>query len=85
VLAAQYWESPVLPVLAGVLVLYGGFVSVIEGMLYKIVPFLAWLHLIQDGIKAPNMRKLQPDKPVWWQTRSHMVAVGRSDRRHRRP
>lgn len=75
VFAAQYWDSPVLPVLAGVLVLYGGFVSVIEGMLYKIVPFLAWLHLIQDGIKAPNMRKLQPDRPVWWQIRSHMVAV----------
>jgi hypothetical protein len=75
VLAAQYWDSPVLPVLAGVLVLYGGFVSIIEGMLYKIVPFLAWLHLIQDGIKAPNMRKLQPDNPVWWQTRSHMIAV----------
>lgn len=75
VLAAQYWDNPVLPVLAGILVLYGGFVSVIEGMLYKIVPFLAWLHLVQDGIKAPNMRKLQPDKPVWWQTRSHMVAV----------
>ncbi len=75
VLAAQHFDSPVLPVLAGILVLYGGFVSVIEGMLYKIVPFLAWLHLVQDGIKAPNMRKLQPDTPVWWHTRAHMIAV----------
>lgn len=75
VLAAQYLESPLLPVLAGILVIYGGFVSVMMGMLYKIVPFLAWLHLVQDGIKAPNMRKLQPDAPVRWHTRSHMVVV----------
>ena len=28
----------------GVLVLVGGFMAVIVGMLYKIVPFLVWLH-----------------------------------------
>ena len=86
VLAAQYFDHRVLPVLAGILILYGGFVSVIEGMLYKIVPFLAWLHLVQDGIKAPNMRKLQPDAPVWWQMRVHMAAVVAVvvDRRRRR-
>ena len=33
------------PLLCGVLLLFGGFMSVIIGMLYKIVPFLIWLHL----------------------------------------
>ncbi len=74
-LAAYYSDAALWPILAGILVLYGGFVSVIEGMLYKIVPFLAWLHLTQDGIKAPNMRKLQPDTPVRAQLVAHVVAL----------
>ena len=64
-----------LPVIAGVLLLHGGFTSVIQAMLYKIVPFLCWLHLTQAGIKAPNMRLLMPESRVWGQLRSHTVAV----------
>ncbi|MEN9358335.1 MAG: hypothetical protein RL695_2506, partial [Pseudomonadota bacterium] len=47
------------PLLFGVLVLVGGFMSVISGMLYKIVPFLVWLHLQNRGqsrVVAPNMK-----------------------------
>jgi hypothetical protein len=35
--------------LCGVLALFGGFLSVMIGMLYKIVPFLVWLHLQNRG------------------------------------
>ncbi|HRQ58226.1 MAG TPA: hypothetical protein PLN31_12465 [Azoarcus taiwanensis] len=68
-------DAPMLRILAGVLIIYGGFVSVIEAMLYKIVPFLAWLHLTQSGIKAPNVRQLQPEDGTRNQLRIHTVAL----------
>jgi hypothetical protein len=49
------------PLLFGVLLLFGGFMSVIIGMLYKISPFLVWLHLQNLGrgrLVAPNMKKV---------------------------
>lgn len=70
VVAAHRFDHDVWPVLAGILILHGGFVTAIVGMLYKIVPFLAWLHLSQAGMKAPNMKKLQPDGPI----RKHLIA-----------
>lgn len=48
----------------GVLLVAGGFLPFIIGMLYKIVPFLAWLHLQTCGkakVPAPAMNKLLPD------------------------
>lgn len=57
------------PLLAGVLILHGGFGGAISAMLYKIVPFLAWLHLTHAGVRAPNMKKLLPDAPVRAQLR----------------
>ncbi|NMG75050.1 hypothetical protein [Aromatoleum diolicum] len=75
VLVAHQSDQAVWPVLAGILVLHGGFVSVTVGMLYKIVPFLAWLHLTQEKGKAPNMKKLQPDTPVRRQLMAHAVAL----------
>lgn len=74
VLIAYHDDSAVWPMLAGVLVLHGGFVSVMLGMLYKIIPFLAWLHLTQAGVRAPNMKKLQPDTPVRKQFTAHAAA-----------
>jgi hypothetical protein len=54
---------PALDVAIGVLALAGFAVSVIDGMLYKIVPFLAWFHLQASvGPKhAPHMKKILPD------------------------
>lgn len=75
VLGAHHTEAASLPVIGGVLILYGGFVSVICGMLYKIIPFLAWLHLTQDLGKAPNMKKLQPDAPVRRHFSVHAAAL----------
>ncbi len=59
--ASEYrWWTP----LFGILLLAGGFVPFIIGMLYKIVPFLAWMHLQSLGqgkVPAPAMNKLLPD------------------------
>lgn len=73
--AGDFSELAAWPVAAGVLILHGGFVGAIEGMLYKIVPFLAWLHLTQAGIKAPNMKKLLPDVAIRRQLTAHRVAL----------
>jgi hypothetical protein len=75
-LLAGHWSAhDAWPILAGILILHGGFASVIEGMLYKIVPFLAWLHLTQDGVRAPNVKKLLPDTPVRRQLVAHGAAL----------
>jgi hypothetical protein len=46
---ADAGERPEWPLLCGVLALFGGFMSVMIGMLYKIVPFLVWSHLQNLG------------------------------------
>ncbi len=71
-------EWPGWPVLCGVLMMYGGFVSVITGMLYKIVPFLAWLHLQNRGqglLLAPNMKKIIDEQAMHRQMLAHFTAV----------
>lgn len=70
-------ESPAWPLLFGVLVLQGGFVSVIAGMLYKIVPFLVWLHLQNRGkgrVMAPNMKAVLSEGRMLRHYRAHLVA-----------
>jgi hypothetical protein len=64
--------------LFGALVLFGGFMSVIVGMLYKIVPFLIWLHLQNRGLGrlvAPNMKKVLPQNQIDHQTAAHFCAL----------
>jgi hypothetical protein len=63
---------------AGILLLVGGFMSFIVGMLYKIVPFLAWLHLqnhARPGLPVPNMNKILPEVDMQRQLRMHTVAL----------
>ncbi len=70
-------EWPGWPVFCGVLLMYGGFVSVINGMLYKIVPFLAWLHLQNRGqgvLLAPNMKKIIDERAMQRQMLLHFTA-----------
>ncbi len=62
----------------GVLVIAGGFVSLINGMTYKIVPFLCWLHLQRlagIGGTVPNMREILAERGQKNQLRLHFVAV----------
>lgn len=64
-------------VLCGILLVYGGFVSIIIGMLYKIVPFLTWLHLQNLGkgvLLAPNMKKIIDERSMNVQVASHALA-----------
>ena len=65
------------PLLCGVLLLFGGFMTVIVGMLYKIVPFLIWLHLQNAGARrvlAPNMKKIIAERDMDRQVRAHFLA-----------
>jgi hypothetical protein len=64
--------------LFGVLLLAGGFMSVIVGMLYKIVPFLVWLHLQNLGLsiaRAPNMKKIIAEKSMRGQMRMQLACL----------
>jgi hypothetical protein len=62
----------------GVLVLVGVFVSALSGMMYKIVPFLNWLHLQRLGAPisaVPNMKKMIPAEAMTGQLRAHVLAL----------
>ncbi len=66
------------PLLWGVLVLWGGLVSVMVGMLYKIVPFLVWLHLRRLGqgkVHAPHMKLILPEPAQWLQVALHGLTL----------
>lgn len=71
------------PLLLGSLLLGGFALSVINGMLYKIVPFLVWFHLqnqmlaIAHGTpqQVPNMKQIVPDRRARWQWRVHVTAL----------
>ncbi|MBE2293513.1 MAG: hypothetical protein IAF00_01125 [Phycisphaerales bacterium] len=73
------WASaPQLELLLGVLAIFGFAVAAINGMLYKIVPFLSWFHLqaqLFRRVKVPNMKQLLPYTSIqqqWW---SYLVAL----------
>ncbi len=66
------------PLWLGVLALPGLFVCVITGMLYKIMPFLNWLHLQQQGGIAatlPNMKQMIPEASMRGQMLLHFAAL----------
>ncbi len=72
-------EDPRAPVWLGVLALPGLFLSVITGMLYKIMPFLNWLHLQQGGgagMAMPNMKQMIPERSMRGQMLLHFTALG---------
>jgi hypothetical protein len=63
----------------GMLAIVGVFISAINGMLYKIVPFLNWLHLQNlCGLQAvpPTMHQMIPAATMRWQFWSHLAALG---------
>ena len=75
----QLGTSSGAPLWLGVLALPGVFISVITGMLYKIMPFLNWLHLQQQGGKGmllPNVKQMIPDASMRGQMLLHFTAVG---------
>jgi hypothetical protein len=67
------------PLAFGALVLVGGFMSVISGMLYKIVPFLVWLHLQNRGkgkVMAPNMKMVLAESRMARHFYAHLASCG---------
>ena len=84
-LAARWVEvlgqSPTYPLALGGLALVAAGVSLTNGMLYRIVPFLCWFHLqhrqIVRGIftpSVPHMKCFVPDAAARRQYRSHLAA-----------
>ena len=61
--------------------------TTINGMMYKIIPFIIWLHLSvhnknlrnkdkrDSQVKVPHMRKIIPEAAGLWQFRFHLVSV----------
>ncbi|ADE11357.1 hypothetical protein [Sideroxydans lithotrophicus] len=83
-LAAQFvpaiGDMPSYGILLGVLMIVGFAISVINGMLYKIVPFLVWFHLQSSrgptsSHAVPNVREILPEVRTRWQMRLHFVAL----------
>lgn len=67
------------PLLFGVFLIVSCFMTVMVGMLYKIVPFLVWLHLQNLGmgkLVPPNMKKIIDERQMILQLRTHLVAGG---------
>lgn len=76
--APEPWRDPSQVVL-GLVFIVGFAVSVVAGMLYKIVPFLAWFHLqAQTGARAgtiPNMKEMIPDAAARRHLKLHLAAL----------
>jgi len=59
----------------GLAMLLGFFVSVINGMFYKIVPFLMWLHLQRRVSRPPNMNQMIAERAMRGQLWLHWGAL----------
>lgn len=62
----------------GLLALVGVFTSAISGMLYKIIPFLGWLHLQRLGAPlsaVPNMKGMLAELAMRRQLGLHLMAL----------
>ncbi len=77
-LLPQITVAPSYALFLGVLFIVGFAYSVINGMLYKIVPFLVWYHL-QSAIKqrgiVPNVKQVLPDSVTTKQFYAHLIAL----------
>jgi hypothetical protein len=72
------WDDPRAAVWLGMLVLAGVFVSAISGMLYKILPFLVWLHLQRLGgmnTLPPTMNQMIAEQAMRRQLSVHLGAL----------
>lgn len=62
--------------ISGVLIIYGFTISLINGMLYKIIPFLAWFHLSSRGFfDIPTTKEMIKQKDANIQLIFHILAL----------
>ena len=82
--APKLTHSPQYSLFLGLLLVLGIAVSVVSGMLYKIVPFLCWFHLQHHKImghpetrviKVPNMKQMIADRPIRRQLVAHLLSL----------
>jgi hypothetical protein len=69
-----------LRMLSALAFLLGFAMSVIQGMLYKIIPFLVWFHLFRGeintaNIRIPNMKEIIPERWMWWHLKLHGITL----------
>ncbi|MCW8830591.1 MAG: hypothetical protein OQK32_03620 [Gammaproteobacteria bacterium] len=76
-----------LPVLLGALFIHGFAMTTITGMMYKILPFIIWLHLStrnktlrdegkrESQVKVPHMRKIIPEIAGVRQYYLHLISL----------
>lgn len=62
--------------LLGILMICGVFTALINGMLYKIVPFVTWLHLQNVRRMSPNTHQMIPERLMRGQFRVYLGALG---------
>lgn len=77
-LTAAIAEEPRYPIALGMLFMFGFAVSVVSGMLYKIVPFLVWFHLqsrLPKDKTVPNMKQIIPDRAARRHMRAHTATL----------
>ncbi len=75
-------QSTAAPLIIGIGLVLGSALSLLNGMLYKIVPFLSWFHLQNRQlafmcmtVQVPNMKQLLPDKAAKRQLWIHLAAL----------
>lgn len=72
-------SADALPLLSGVLVIVGCAMSAVNGMLYKIVPFLVWYHLAHDERlpreRIPKMSAVLGEAQAARQWRWHLAGL----------
>jgi hypothetical protein len=75
----QVATAPFFPFALGILFIIGFAYSAINGMLYKIVPFLIWYHLqnrlASATARAPNVKQIVPDRVAERQFIAHVIAL----------
>jgi len=72
--ASSFFELPLTPL--GILLGFGFIISLMNGMLYKIVPFLTWFHLSSRGLfDIPTMRDMIPMAKMQQQYFIHLNSV----------
>lgn len=85
-LAGRVWPGfaahPAYPLWLGGSYLLGFAVPILNGMMIKIVPFLAWFHLQNRQIalgrvdvSVPNLRELLPERTTRWQLRIYVAGL----------
>lgn len=77
-LVGDWWGGARTELLLGLWMLLGVLLSAVSGMLYKIVPFLCWLHIQRRGpfaVAAPNMKEMIPERLARGQFVAHLLAL----------